>query len=125
MESKWYNQRAKYSDSEIALMIKNKMNSDKISKEEFFETYNKKYNNLTIDTVNLMLDESVFFNIDMLEIASDFLNIEFEDLTEVLEDPDTIDYRSDCSEEVEDFEKIVNILFSEMINNIKIHGENI
>ena len=43
MESKWYNQRAKYSDSEIALMIKNKMNSDKISKEEFFETYNKKF----------------------------------------------------------------------------------
>ena len=125
MEANWYNQRAKYSDSEIALMIKNKLDSDKITKEEFLEKYSEKYSDLTIDTINLMIDDNVFFNIDMLEIAADFLKIDFEELTDVIEDPDTIDYRSDGNEEVKEFEKIVNILFSEMINNIKIRGENI
>lgn len=124
MESKWYKKRTTYNDPEIAIMIKNKLEKEHMSKEEFLSIYLDKYEDLTMEVVDYMLDGSVFYDITMLEIAADFLNIEFERLTEIIEDSDEVDYRSSTDEDVEDFGKIINILFSEMIENIKMSGEN-
>ncbi|MCW8000009.1 hypothetical protein CFK35_19305, partial [Clostridium sp. cpc1] len=55
----------------------------------------------------------------MFEIASDFLKIEFEELTRIIEDNEEVDYRSFGNEDkdAKQFCEIVNILFSEMIEN--------
>ena len=43
-------------------------------------------NDLEYETIEFMLDGSIFYNETMLDIASDYLGIDFNELTDIVED---------------------------------------
>lgn len=123
----WYNQRAAYSDYEIASMIRKEMQKQNISKKEFCRIYSPKYDKFNEQILEYMLDGKTYYNTIMLEIASEFLNIDFDKLVEVLEDEETSSFRcstdDDTNEDINNFCEIVNILFAEMIENINLSNK--
>ncbi|APU61175.1 hypothetical protein [Clostridium botulinum] len=116
---KWYNCRPAYNETEISKNIKEKLKRENMSLQKFYEEYSSKYKSFNKEILDMMLSGKTYYNTLMFEIASDFLKIEFEELTRIIEDNEEVDYRSFGNEDkdTKQFCEIVNILFSEMIEN--------
>ncbi|HAT4309158.1 TPA: hypothetical protein I9080_003002 [Clostridium perfringens] len=119
MNTVWYNEREKYTDLEIASMMKQKMLNENININQLYEKYLNIYNDLTLNSIEAMFDGVSYFNLQMLEIASDYLSIDFDELSDFIQDDCSIEFRFDSKndQEASEFCEIINILFSEMIEN--------
>lgn len=114
---KWYNSREKYNDFEISNMINKKLIDLKMTDEDFYQYYKDKYEETTREIIKNILDGESYFNLLMLEIASDFLKIDYDDLVEMLEDDNQIDFRCGDTDEEDKcaFCELASMIFSEMI----------
>ncbi len=116
------NVRPAYYDKEISQLIKEKMKKENLNKEDLYNLYKKKYK-ISLDLINFMLKENVSYNLEMLKIASDYLDIDFNNLTELLEDDSNLSLRSEQNtkdEDINNFFIMVDILFSEMIKQKRL-----
>lgn len=120
-----YNTRPAYTDAEISYLIRMKMKQEKINEVDLYNKYTDQYENLDIETIEYMIKGSVFFNETMLNIASKYLEISIEDLLGVIEDEDEVSCRGDIDDDMSQLCETLNILFSEMINQIKLSGNNL
>lgn len=120
-----YNTRPAYTDAEISQLIRKKMKDEKISKDDLYKKYTAKYEDLDISTIEYMIAGNVFFNETMISIASDYIEISIDALLGVIEDEDEISCRGNSDDDISHLCETVNILFSEMINQIKLSGKNL
>ena len=125
MENNIYNKRVSYTDSEISKLIKLKMDKENITKQELLDKYSKVYSDLNIDTIDDMLIGNIIYDELMLDVASDYLNIPFDELVGVIEDDNEFSCRTNSDEDISEFYDMVNILFGEMVNQIKLSGKSL
>lgn len=104
------NKRAAYLNCEIVNEFSNKMQATNLSKKDIAYKYN-----LSEDDVEYMLDENNYYDIKMLKVASDFLNIPFSELTSILEDDGHVSCRGNVDDETNELFDIINFLFDDMI----------
>ena len=116
-----YNKRSAYSNNEIASFFKKKMEENKHSIKDIVKIYKPKYSEIDNKTVEYMISGTVFYDLTMLEIASEYLEIPFNDLTNIIEDDIHISYRKSDDPDQKDFVDLVNYLFSEMIRQDKLN----
>lgn len=109
------NSRPAYTDNEIAKLFHEKRITENKTVHEIATYY-------AIDEKSIEIIDSGVNNLSMkmLEIASDFLNIPYEKLTEIVKDDCDISCRGPKSEEAETLFGIVNILFNEMVMQKKL-----
>jgi len=115
-----YNKRSAYSDNEIAKLIRDKMEDNNHTAADLVDMYKIKYKDLNEQIIQYMCSGTVTYNLDMYEIAADYLNISFEELTSIIEDTDELSYRKYSDETYNEFTEILNYLFSEMIRQEKL-----
>jgi len=104
------NKRAAYLNCEIVNEFSNKMKTTNLSKKDIANKYN-----LSKADVEYMLDENNYYDINMLKVASDFLNIPFSELTSILEDDGHVSCRGNVDDETNELFDIINFLFDDMI----------
>lgn len=115
------NERSAYSNSEIALLLKQRMLERSHNVDDLFSIYKIKYELKEKQIIEYMLSGNVNYNLNMIEIASDYLNIPFDELTEILVDDNEISFRHNCDNDCNEFIDLVNYLFSEMIRQEKFN----
>lgn len=117
-----FNKRVAYTDNEIANLMKMKMKENKHNADDLFSLYKDKYSIESIALIQKMLSGTSIYNVKMLDIASEYLNISYDDLTNIIEDNDDASFRKGASdEEAENFINLVSGLFSEIIRQKKLN----
>lgn len=113
-----YNRRPAYQNSEIvSLFIKKiKENNDDI------KSLAKRYD-VEESIIKFMLDKRCHYSYKMLKIASDYLRIPYEELTNILEDDEKINPRANTSEDTGELFGIINYMFNEMIKHKRMSCE--
>ncbi|WMM26710.1 hypothetical protein RBU61_08525 [Tissierella sp. MB52-C2] len=116
------NRRVAYTDSEIRKLMKNKMKDRNDNVSDLFQRYKNSFNLKDNTIINDIVSGNIMFDVDMLNIVSDYLEISFEELTRIIEDKDEVKFRkNEEDEELDCFVKILSGLFSEIIRHKKLN----
>ena len=115
MSSNFAMKRPAYTNNEIVSMFVNKMERDAKTTEKLAEEYN-----VNKSVIDFMCDRHCQYNYQMLNIASDFLNIDYDNLVEIVEDDENCSLRADDTEAAIELEETLNYLFNEMINQRRL-----
>ncbi len=114
--------RVAYTDSEIRKLMRNKMESSNENVRDLFQRYKKPFCLKDDIIISDMISGNVIFNVTMLNIASDYLNMTFEELTRIIEDKDEVKFRKNKEDEdLNSFVNILSCLFSEIIRHKKLN----
>jgi hypothetical protein len=126
--SKWYmkwrgirmidnfsKRRPAYTNNEIVNMLNSKLTEEKLDIKTLAERYE-----VDEPVIRFMTDKSCEYNYEMLKIASNFLQIKYEDLVAIIEDDNNCSLRADNVESANELEDILNYLFNEMINQERL-----
>ena len=73
--------------------------------------------------IEFMLDKRCRYSYKMLEIASDYLEIPYDELTAILEDDEKISPRANTDEDTGELFGIINYMFNEMIKHKRLSCE--
>lgn len=110
-----YKQRPAYTNNEIVNLFNEKMKNESILEEELANRYDTE-----VDTIKYMRSTKCRYSYPMLKIASDFLEINYEDLTSILVDDEDFSPRADTEEETGEFFGFLNYIFNEMIRQERL-----
>lgn len=109
------NERPAYTSNEIVATLKATMKKQNHSAVDLANMYSTSRH-----VVEVMLDENTYYSYEMMEIASDYIKVPFEDLTKVLEDDNHISCRGEVDEETDELFDIINYVFDEIIRQERL-----
>lgn len=118
VQEQLYNRRPVYQNNEIVSLFSKKI----IENNEDIKTIAERYN-VEKSVIEFMLDKRCRYSYKMLKIASDYLDIPYEDLTGILEDDEKINPRANTSEDTGELFGIINYMFNEMIRHKRLSCE--
>lgn len=113
MKEKIYNKRPAYLNNEIVKLFNDKIKEN----NEDIQTIAKRYN-VNECIIKYMLDRKCRYSYKMLNIASDYLNIPYDELTSIL-----IDDEYKLSKEHKELNKIITYIFDEMIKHKRLSSK--
>lgn len=107
-----YNRRPAYQNNEISDLFSKKieMTNDNI------KNIARKYD-VDESIIKFMCDKRCNYSYKMLKIASDYLHIPYEQLTEILVDDEKVSLRAEKPTDTDELFGIINYMFSEMIRH--------
>lgn len=109
------NSRPKYTDNEISFYFNQKRLKDNESLEQIANRFN-----VNVDIIRYLDENEGNLSMDMIEIASKYLDISYDELTEILVDDNEVSCRGNNKEDAQNLISIVNIMFNEMIMQKKL-----
>lgn len=110
------NLRPAYTDNEISKLFHEKRIKNGQKLDELADQFH-----VSINMINNIDNYKYDFSMDMIKIASDYLNIPVSDLTRIIEDDEnSFSCRACKNEKTQAVIDIVNILFNEMIMQEKL-----
>lgn len=116
------NKRVAYTDNELSLLFKKVMKENRDTKEDIYMKYREKYDLEDMSIIQDMLSGVVFYDVTMLQIASNYLGISYDDLTKIIVDEDNLSYRKDGEDKnLDALVDILNMLFTSSINQEKLN----
>lgn len=110
-----YNERPKYTSNEIVSLFKKKFYESNDNISSVAERYK-----VNEETINHMMNKKCQYSYKMLKIASDYLDITYDELTDILVDDEKVNLRSNTHENMRDSEELfnlINYMFNEMIKH--------
>lgn len=115
VEEQLYNRRPAYQNNEIVSLFNKKINEKNDNTKTIAERYN-----VDESLIEFMLDKRCRYSYKMLKIASDYLDIKYEQLTDILEDDEKINPRANTSEDTGELFGIINYMFNEIIKHKRL-----
>lgn len=115
VEEQLYNRRPAYQNNEIVSLFNKKINEKNDNTKTIAERYN-----VDEALIEFMLDKRCRYSYKMLKIASDYLDIKYEQLTDILEDDEKINPRANTSEDTGELFGIINYMFNEIIKHKRL-----
>ncbi|GAA0078903.1 hypothetical protein UT300005_32820 [Clostridium sp. CTA-5] len=114
MPVKIINSREAYTNKELSIMIKEKMEELNLNLNSLYEKYKQYF--LSEDEVNLVLTGDVYFNYDIYKFLEEFLDISLDELTREVQDDISVSARGAVDSEDQLIE-ILNYLYDQMIKH--------
>lgn len=118
VQEQLYNRRPAYQNNEIVSLFSKKINEN----NEDIKVLAQKYD-VEESIIEFMLDKRCRYSYKMLEIASDYLEIPYDELTAILEDDEKISPRANTDEDIGELFGIINYMFNEMIKHKRLSCE--
>jgi hypothetical protein len=118
VQEQLYNRRPAYQNNEIVSLFAKRISE----RNDDIITIAKRYD-VEESLIQFMLDKRYRYSYKMLKIASNYLDIPYEELTGILEDEEKVSLRANTSDDTGDLFGIMNYMFNEMIKHERLSCE--
>lgn len=108
-------ERPRYTDYEISFMVRSKVQSEKMSIDKFVAEYD-----VSTSYMDIILSGENHLSKRMLDIASEILEMDYDELVVIDVDSNETSCRQSTSEDKSDFFDMLNYVFGEVIMQRKM-----